>query len=105
MSCSGRLASSFTTGAIGPKFNYDDLAWSVEQARNGKICVLTFHGVPARLHPWVDLAPAEFERYLRHMKEKDCKVIAVRDLARYVDPAKGAADPYAEIQRRVKPKQ
>ena len=35
-----------TTGASGPHWTYDDLIWALEQARNGRIAVLVFHGVP-----------------------------------------------------------
>lgn len=90
-----------TTGAAGPKFNLADLAWAVDQARDGKICVLTFHGVPANLHPWVHVSPAEFETYLRYLHNHKCKVIAVRELTSYVDPAKAGGDPYASINQRL----
>ena len=93
-----------TTGAAGPKFSYEDLVWAVDQARGGKICVLTFHGVPANLHPWVNLAPAEFERYLRYLKQQECKVIALRDVGQYVDSAQAGDDPYAGINRRLNQK-
>ena len=36
-----------TTGASGPHWGFDDLAWTIEGARDGQIAVLTFHGVPA----------------------------------------------------------
>jgi peptidoglycan/xylan/chitin deacetylase (PgdA/CDA1 family) len=81
-----------TTGAPGPKFTFDDLVWSVDQAQEGRICVLTFHGIPAKLHPWVNVAPAEFERYLRYLKQRDCQVIAMRELSRYVDPTRMPAE-------------
>ena len=93
-----------STGAAGPKFTYADLVWAVDQARDGKICVLTFHGVPARLHPWVTLAPEEFERYLMYLKQQNCKVIALRDLGQYVDPTKAVGDPYDGINSRLKAK-
>lgn len=57
---------------------------AVAQARDGKIVVCTFHGVPDIKHPWVNTNPEKFESYMRHLKQEGCRVIAMRDLARYV---------------------
>ena len=59
---------------------------AVAQAKDGKIAVLTFHGVPDLQHPWVSTEPAKFESYLAHLKAQGCRVIAVRDLAQFVKP-------------------
>ena len=91
-----------TTGYAGPKWNFDDLKWAVDQARDGKICVLCFHGVPALEHPWVNTKPADFERYMQYLKDESCTVIAMRDLAKYVDSRRRPKDPYAAVQQRVK---
>lgn len=61
---------------------------AIAQARDGKVAVLTFHGVPDIRHPWVNTDPAKFETYLAALKEAGCRVIAMRDLARYLPPAK-----------------
>ena len=90
-----------TTGYAGPEWGFEDLVWSVDQARDGKIAVLTFHGVPAIEHPWVHTDEADFVRYMDYLKEQDCTVIALRDLAKYVDPAKGPSDPYEPIRQRT----
>ena len=90
-----------TTGYAGPKWGFDDLKWAVDQARDGKICVLNFHGVPALDHPWVSTNPGDFERYMQYLKDEKCTVIATRDLARHVDPALRPKDPYAPINRRL----
>lgn len=73
-----------TTGAAGPNWDFADLVWAVEQATDGKIAVLTFHGVPDLDHPWVHTEPAAFATYLHFLDESGCTVIALRDLARYV---------------------
>ena len=90
-----------TTGYSGPKWGFDDLKWAVDQAREGKICVLNFHGVPALEHPWVSTSRGDFERYMQYLKDEKCTVIATRDLAKYVDPTKRPQDPYAPINRRL----
>jgi peptidoglycan/xylan/chitin deacetylase (PgdA/CDA1 family) len=61
---------------------------AIAQARDGKVAVLTFHGVPDIKHPWVNTDPAKFEAYLGALKEAGCQVIAMRDLARYLPPPK-----------------
>lgn len=90
-----------TTGYAGPEWGFEDLVWAVDQARDGRIAVLTFHGVPALEHPWVHTEPEDFRRYMDYLQERGCTVIAVRDLVKYVDPAKGPSDPYAPIRRRA----
>ena len=61
---------------------------AVALARDGKIAVMTFHGVPDIKHPWVNTEPAKFESYLAHLKEQGCHVIAMRDLEKYIAPTK-----------------
>ena len=90
-----------TTGYAGPEWDFEDLVWAVDQARDGKIAVLTFHGVPALEHPWVHTAPEDFLRYMDYLKAQQCTVIAMRDLIRFVDPAIGPSDPYEPILRRT----
>ena len=89
-----------STGYDGPDWNMEDLKWAVDQARDGKIAVLCFHGVPALEHPWVNTEPEAFKNYMKYLKDKDCTVIAVRDLARYVDCQIRPDDPYERIERR-----
>lgn len=74
-----------TTGASGPRWTFDDFLWAIEQARDGRICVLTFHGVPDLDHPWVHTEPAMFERYMQVLYDRQCTVIALRDLKQYVE--------------------
>ena len=87
-----------TTGASGPRWSYDDFMWAVEQARDGNICVLTLHGVPDR-HDHCSTDPEDFERYLKFLELENCTVIALRDLANYVDPTVAPAEPFAPIER------
>ncbi len=90
-----------TTGYAGPEWGFEDLVWAIDQARDGKVAVLTFHGVPAAEHPWVHTEPQDFIRYMDYLKERGCTVIAMRDLARYVDPTSGPSDPYEPIRNRL----
>ena len=60
----------------------------LKQTAPGKIAVLTFHGVPDLIHPWVNTPPELFKNYMRFLKDNGYTVIAMRDLARYVDVKK-----------------
>lgn len=65
-----------------PDSTLEQFKAAVAQAKDGKIAVMTFHGVPDIKHPWVNTDPAKFEAYMQHLKESGCKVIAMRDLAK-----------------------
>ena len=86
------------TGASGPDWHFEDLVWALEQARDGKITVLTFHGVPALEHSWVDTPPDVFEGYMKYLHEEDATVISVRDLGKYVDYTVRPDDPYGKFK-------
>ncbi len=58
------------------------------QASQGRIVVFTFHGVPDMEHPSVGLEPATFRVMMQYLKDNHYKVIAMRDLAQYIDPIK-----------------
>ena len=67
-----------------PESTLEQFKAAVAQARDGKIAVMTFHGVPDIKHPWVNTDPAKFEGYLQHLKDEGCTVIAMRDLGKYL---------------------
>lgn len=60
---------------------------AIRQAHDGKIVVLTIHGIPDYEHPWVTTPPELFRQYMEFLHKNRYKVIAMRDLARYIDPA------------------
>ena len=92
-----------TTGYAGPDWKMKDLKWAIDQAKDGKITVLCFHGIPAIEHPWVSTDLEDFEKYMQYLKDEDCTVIAMRDLAKYVNPSHRPhkEDPYQPIRKRV----
>ena len=63
-----------------PKSTLAQFKEAVAKAGNGRIAVMTFHGVPDVKHPWVNTDPKKFEAYMKHLKETGCRVIALRDL-------------------------
>lgn len=75
-----------------PGKTFDDFKAAVAMARDGKIAVMTFHGVPDGQHPWVTTAPDTFKKYMQYLKDEGCTVIAVRDVAKYLPKATRQAD-------------
>ena len=66
--------------------NREAIMNAIRSATDGRIVVLTFHGVPDIEHPWVTTPRDLFEEYLRFLDEHEYKVIALRELARYLPP-------------------
>jgi peptidoglycan/xylan/chitin deacetylase (PgdA/CDA1 family) len=89
-----------TAGDARPTWGLDDLKAAVAQARGGKIVVLQFHGVPDTAHDWVSTKKEQFEAFLKHLADEKCTVIAMRDLAKYVDPEVVPSDPFGVIEDR-----
>ena len=67
-----------------PGVTFEQFVAAVATAKDGKIAVLTFHGVPDKDHPWVSTGAAVFEKYLDYLKAQGCTVIAARDMAKYL---------------------
>ncbi len=89
-----------SAGDARPGWTLADFQRAVEQARGGRVTVLQFHGVPDTAHEWVNTPQARFEEYMNYLAEHGYKVIALRDLARYVDPDAVPKDPMAVIADR-----
>jgi len=89
-----------SAGDARPDWTLDDFRQAADQARAGRIAVLQFHGVPDGEHPWVHTRPERFEEFMRYLHTNAFKAIAMRDLARYVDPEKAPAHPLAIIEER-----
>ena len=91
-----------TAGDARPAWTMDDFKRAVSQARHGKIAVLQFHGVPDTAHDWVTTLSEQFEAYLKYLADEQFTVIALRDLAKYVDPEVTPNDPWGVIEDRKK---
>ena len=70
-----------------PGSTFEQFVEATALARNGRISVMTFHGIPDSPHPWVSTTPEKFERYLQHLADEKCTVIALRDVGRYIPKA------------------
>ncbi len=75
------LVSSWATNAD----NKELIMAAFNEARNGKIVVLTIHGVPDIEHPWVNTPPELFKEYLQYLSDYHFKVISMKDLDAYID--------------------
>lgn len=100
-----------SAGDARPDWTLDDFKRAVAQAKgdprnsslprtNARIAVLQFHGVPDREHPWVHTRPERFEEFMHYLHTNNFIVIALRDLARYVDAEQAPPDPLAIIEKR-----
>ena len=82
--------------------NKEEIFQAFEKAKNGKIVVLTIHGVPDIEHPWVNLPPELFEEYLEYLHENKFKVMSLRDLEEYVDFGKAIELISPDINKKLK---
>jgi len=82
-----------TSADAYPNWTFEHFQKVVDRAKDGKIVILQFHGVPDIAHPWVHTPPEMFQQYMEYLKEKDYRVLALRDLGTYVDPAYDSHDP------------
>lgn len=89
-----------TAGDARPAWTLEDAKRAANMARNGRIAVFQFHGVPDREHPWVNTPPEKFAEYMEWLHANGYRAIALRDVARYADPERAPADPWAVIQQR-----
>ena len=89
-----------SAGDARPTWTLDDLKRAVNQAKHGRIAVLQFHGVPDSAHDWVNTRPEQFEAFMKYLADEKCTVIALRDLAKYVDPNVTPTNPFGVIEDR-----
>ena len=65
--------------------NKTEIMKAFDEARNGKIVVLTIHGVPDLEHPWVNTPPELFKEYLQYLSDQHFNVIPMRELNNYIN--------------------
>lgn len=78
------LIPSFSTSGN----NSTEIYAAFDQAKDGNIVVLTIHGVPDEAHPWVNTPLDLFTAYMNYLHQNHYKVIALRDLEKYINPEK-----------------
>ncbi|WP_163712216.1 polysaccharide deacetylase family protein [Mangrovibacterium lignilyticum] len=65
--------------------NKQEIMQAFSEAKEGKIVVLTIHGVPDVEHPWVTTPPELFEEYLTYLSGNGFSVISLNQLDEYID--------------------
>jgi hypothetical protein len=82
------------TGGDGyPDWTLEHFQRVVDRAKDGKIVVLQFHGVPDVAHPWVHTPPEKFHQYMEYLNSENFNVIALKDVARFRKTSDGQRDP------------
>jgi len=82
--------------------NKEQIMAAFNQARNGRIVVLTIHGVPDVEHPWVNTSPELFKEYLKYLSEHHFKVISLRDLNSYINVNEAIETIVPDMNRELK---
>lgn len=82
--------------------NKEQIMEALKKARDGKIVVLTIHGVPDIEHPWVNTPPELFKEYLKYLSEHHYKVISIRDLSKYINVEKAMESIVPDLNKELK---
>ena len=82
---------SFAVGGVG--MTMQGFISAVQQATAGRVVVLCFHGTPDLEHAAVGTDPDLFEDMVDYLQDNHYQVIAMRDLAEFIDTAKAAKLP------------
>lgn len=89
-----------SAGDARPDWTLENFIAAVDQAKFGRIAVLQFHGVPDTAHSWVNTSPQNFDAYMSYLAKNHFQVIAMRELAKYVDPALAPSKPLDVVDDR-----
>ncbi len=65
--------------------NEEEIFNALKMAADGKVVILTIHGVPDLEHPWVTTSPALFSKYLKFLSNHHYNVISLKDLFLYIN--------------------
>jgi peptidoglycan/xylan/chitin deacetylase (PgdA/CDA1 family) len=82
--------------------NKQQIMEAFDEARNGKVVVLTIHGVPDVEHPWVNTPPELFKEYLQYLSDNQFKVIAIKDLNKYIYVKKAMKSIVPDLNKKLK---
>lgn len=82
--------------------NKAEIMQAFQEAHDGKVVVLTIHGVPDAEHPWVTTPPDLFREYLRYLSDNHYQVIALRDLNKYIKVTKAMKSIVPDFTKKLK---
>ncbi|MEZ6123748.1 MAG: polysaccharide deacetylase family protein [Planctomycetaceae bacterium] len=91
-----------SAGDARPNWTLPSFIQAVQQAKDGRVAILQFHGVPDTAHDWVSTQQQNFEAYMKYLKLNNFQVIALRDLARYRGTTFKPNDPLQVVHQRQK---
>ena len=91
------IPGAYVRGNLSPSDR--EFKEALGKARDGSVCVLIYHGVPD-VHPHCSTSIEMFTKDMQYLKDEGCTVIALRDLAKYVDFSKRPKDIYAPLVAR-----
>ena len=91
-----------SAGDARPSWELSNFVTAVSQAKDGKIAILQFHGVPDTAHGWVSCPKERFEGFMRYLAMNQYQVVALRDLQQFVDVDQQPEDPQAVVRERMK---
>jgi peptidoglycan/xylan/chitin deacetylase (PgdA/CDA1 family) len=89
-----------SAGDARPDWTLEDLMRAVEQARDGKIAILQFHGAPDTAHSWVNTPQRNFAAFMKYLAINKYQVVALRDLAGFAGTDATPTDPLKIIRER-----
>jgi peptidoglycan/xylan/chitin deacetylase (PgdA/CDA1 family) len=89
-----------SAGDARPNWRLDDFILAAQQARDGKVAILQFHGTPDTAHSWVNTPRANFEAFMKYLAINQYEVVALRDLSQYENTDSVPADPMQIIRQR-----
>lgn len=82
--------------------NKEEIMNALQQAKDGKIVVLTIHGVPDYEHSWVTTSLELFKEYLQFLHDNHYTVIALKDLAKYINVKNALKNLKPDFQKPLK---
>jgi len=85
-----------SAGDAYPSWTLEHFAQVVDRAKDGKIAVVQFHGVPDNAHPWVHTPVERFREYMAYLESGGFNVIALRDLSAHINADQPMSDPMTE---------
>jgi peptidoglycan/xylan/chitin deacetylase (PgdA/CDA1 family) len=78
---------------VGPDWTLETFRRVLGYARDGRAVVLQLHGIPDRSNPDVSVSDATFRGLVDILAAGSYRVVALRDLGRWVDPSVVPEDP------------
>ena len=82
--------------------NKQQITGAFDEAKDGRIVVLTIHGVPDVEHPWVNTPPELFKEHLQYLADHHFKVISLSDLNNYINVDEAIKNIVPDLNKELK---